>query len=140
MLTEFLDRLFQRHSTQTSSRETVKQRLQILLAHDRTDLSPAMVEQMRNEILQVVSRYVEIDSEGIEFLLENSDRATALIANLPIRRIRTEEQIAEEQAATLQVAEEDAAENPKLDLSLGEFSPAELNSNEEGMSTSSGTT
>lgn len=140
MLTEFLDRLFQRHSTQTSSRETVKQRLQILLAHDRTDLSPAMVEQMRNEILQVVSRYVEIDSEGIEFLLENSDRATALIANLPIRRIRTEEQIAEEQAATLQVAEEDAAEDPKLDLSLGEFSPAELNSNEEGMSTSSGTT
>ena len=87
MISDFLERLF--GNREPVSRDTAKQRLRLVLAHDRSDLSPQHLEKMRQEILQVVSRYVEIDFESLEFSLESDQRTTALMANLPIRRVRS---------------------------------------------------
>jgi cell division topological specificity factor len=85
-LRDLINRLLGREGT---SAGMAKQRLQLVLAHDRSDLNPELLEQMRREILEVVSRYVEIDLEEGDVSLATEDRVTALVANLPIRRAKS---------------------------------------------------
>jgi len=84
-LLDYINRLLGR---QKPSGATARERLQLVLAHDRSDLNPELLEQMRREILAVVQRYVEIDLDTCDVSLETEDRVTALLANLPIKRTR----------------------------------------------------
>lgn len=71
-----------------TSANSASSRLRMVLAHDRSDLSPAVLDQMRLEIMEVVSKYLELDHTGSELSLETEERSTALVASLPIRRVR----------------------------------------------------
>lgn len=84
-LFDFIQRLL---GLQKPSATTAKERLQLVLAHDRSDLNPELLEQMRREILEVVQKYVEIDLESGDVSLVTEDRVTALMATLPIRRAK----------------------------------------------------
>ena len=86
-MNDLLDILFSRGDNR-NSRQQAKRRLQLVIAHDRASLAPDVIAAMREEILDVVARYVDINREEMEFGLENSDRITALIVNLPIRQLR----------------------------------------------------
>ena len=82
-LRDLVDKLLGR---QPASASTARDRLQLVLAHDRSDLSPELLDQMRREIFEVVAKYVDIDLEEGDVSLETEDRVTALVANLPFRR------------------------------------------------------
>jgi len=82
-LRDLIDKILRR---QPASATTARERLQLVLAHDRSDLSPEQLDQMRREIFEVVAKYVDVDLEEGDVSLETEDRVTALVANLPIRR------------------------------------------------------
>jgi cell division topological specificity factor len=98
-LREILDRILPGLG-ERNSRQEVKNRLKLILAHDRAAIAPDMLEAMRREILEVVSRYVDLDAEEMELTLDSSDRLTVLVANLPIRRVNPEFYTVKEETLT----------------------------------------
>jgi cell division topological specificity factor len=68
-----------------ASGRVAKERLQLVLVHDRSGLTPHQLEQLKDELLEVIARYVEIDHEGVEFNLEQDQRKNRLQADIPIR-------------------------------------------------------
>jgi cell division topological specificity factor len=79
---ERLERLFGR-GTATSA-QAAKERLQLVLIHDRTDISPAVLEQLKDEIIAVISKHVDIVRDGVEINLSQNQRENKLIANIPL--------------------------------------------------------
>ncbi len=79
-----LKKLFSRNS----SREKAKKRLQLVLVHDRADISPALLEELRVELIGVINKYMEIDSDNIEMDLDRDDGSVALVANIPVLSIK----------------------------------------------------
>ena len=75
--------LFRRQNT---SREEAKGRLHLVLAHDRTGLDGAKLQELRREIALVLSRYVEIDMEAVEVEIERIGREeTQVVVSTPLR-------------------------------------------------------
>jgi cell division topological specificity factor len=68
------------------SSSDAKARLKFLLVHDEVSISPAQLERMKEEIMGVISKYVEVDSESVDFRLDKSGGHIALVSNVPVRR------------------------------------------------------
>lgn len=71
-----------------------KDRLKLVLVSDRANCSPEIMEQIKNDIIHVISKYVEIDLEGLDIKIEqteldgNNGSVPALFANIPIKDMR----------------------------------------------------
>ncbi len=73
-------------SSETNSKKDACNRLKLVLMHDRTKLSSEMLEEMREEMVEVISKYVEIDEDALELNLETDSNTIALVANIPLAR------------------------------------------------------
>ncbi len=78
----WLERLF---GHEGKSAQQAKERLKLVLIHDRTALTPDMMEKMKNELLTVISRYVEIDPELVRISMSQEGREQRLLADIPLR-------------------------------------------------------
>lgn len=95
-MTSFLDRMFGRNKQ--GSGATAKDRLRFVLQYDRVNIAPEKMEEMKREILEVISKYVAIDSDRVDIALEQRDRDhSKIVAEIPFvgdskkPRITTEE-------------------------------------------------
>lgn len=82
-----LDRLFGRVEKPA---HTAKSRLKLVLMHDRADIPAPMMEEMRKEIIAVLSKYVVIDVEHLDVGIERAEGGVALVASIPIVRVNAE--------------------------------------------------
>ncbi len=81
--------IFSFFNREEKSKDVAKDRLKLVLIHDRAMLSSGMLEQMRDDIIAVISKYVEIDKESLNIeIAENPDntRRTTLVANIPLKQ------------------------------------------------------
>ncbi len=67
------------------SAEQAKERLKLVLIHDRTDLTPAALEALKDELIKVISRHVTIDPEAVRIEMSQEGREQRLIADIPLR-------------------------------------------------------
>lgn len=79
---DFLDRLFGR-TPQKKSGSVAKDRLQFVLVHDRINLPPERMDAMKKEILAVISKYVSVDDEKVDIALQQRERSSLLVAEIP---------------------------------------------------------
>jgi cell division topological specificity factor len=79
----FLERLLGRRD-ESSSGEVAKERLRLVLSHDRADISPGMLDTLKDEIVAVISRHVAIDADGVQVTFSQHTRETRLVADIPL--------------------------------------------------------
>ncbi|MDR2939398.1 MAG: cell division topological specificity factor MinE [Clostridiales bacterium] len=87
---DFFNSLF---SKKASSKDVAKDRLKLVLIHDRVNCSTQILEMLKNDILKVISNYMEIDDDDLDFQIvhtstESNENVPVLYANIPIKNMR----------------------------------------------------
>lgn len=76
-----------------ASKSVATNRLKLVLMQDRTNLTPKILEQMRGELIDLLSRYVELDKELLELDFQQEGDQVALMLSIPVIRAKEEEEI-----------------------------------------------
>ena len=117
-----------------NTKETAKSRLRLVLMQDRSNLEPETMAQLREELIEVISKYIVIDKESLGLNLDGDGESMALMLNIPVLRAKKPEEIQEalEEARAKQAArikaeqEEKTAENEESMVEFSEGSVEEL--------------
>ena len=89
---EFITRIFGKDSS--PSKNVAKERLRLVLVHDRTDISPQIMQDLKTDLIKVISSYMDIDEAALEVNLDSNDNQIALVANIPVRGMKRSGKIA----------------------------------------------
>ena len=81
-MSSFLERLSGKNRKSAS---LAKERLQLVLIHDRTDLPPGVMEDLRDELIQVISRHIDVDRDAVTIEITREGRNQSLVADIPLK-------------------------------------------------------
>lgn len=82
-LLDVLSRIFSKDNV--CSKDVAKERLRLVLVHDRSTISPEYLNLLKEDLLKVIREYLEIDEEALQVNLANEDSSFALVANIPVK-------------------------------------------------------
>lgn len=91
------DNIFKFFRKEEKSKDLAKERLKLVLIHDKANVSPQFLEMVKGEIIKVIKKYMEIDEEALDIQLtkiksDEGDRIVPqLVANIPILNVKTTE-------------------------------------------------
>ncbi|HEX2993573.1 MAG TPA: cell division topological specificity factor MinE [Anaerolineales bacterium] len=80
--------LFDRFFGKKNSADNAKERLQLVLIHDRTDLTPAELDSLKDDLIAAISRHVEIDAQAMQIGVQHDGRSQRLVADIPLKAAR----------------------------------------------------
>ena len=140
-LTTFFKRVLKQGPTaDESSKDTAKERLHLVLMQDRANVSADFLDLMKQEIIDVIKKYIEVDEKEIDVRLTNKANedgttgAPALYANIPIVNIKNElkaEKILEQEEIENQEEKETEQENSEESKDVAEDESEESEENEK---------
>lgn len=88
---DFITRFFRREE---ASKTLAKERLRLVLMSDRVSLAPETFDEMKGEMLAVIRRYLDIDERALDMHFENLEKQFALLASIPVLKVRTPDEVA----------------------------------------------
>jgi len=69
------------------SANSAKERLQLVLIHDRTDLTPAELDSLKDDLIETISRHIEIDPSAVTINIAQDGRSQRLVADIPLKSV-----------------------------------------------------
>ena len=101
---------FRQAEKEENAKETAVNRLRVVLMQDRTNLTPELLEKMRGELIELLSKYVEMDKDALELNFEQEGNQMALMLSIPVLRAKDEDEIEAENSEDSEEAEEKSEE------------------------------
>lgn len=88
--------LFKQTEKEDNAKDIAKNRLRVVLMQDRTNLTPELLQRMRKELIELLSKYVEMDKEALELNFDQEGDQMALMLSIPVIRAKEESEIVKE--------------------------------------------
>lgn len=110
----------QTEQVEENAKDTAVNRLRVVLMQDRTNLTPELLEKMRGELIELLSKYVEMDKEALELNFEQEGNQMALMLSIPVLRAKDEDEIEDAEDEENEVCEEESSEENDSEEALDE--------------------
>ncbi len=127
----------QTESKEENAKEVACNRLRVVLMQDRTNLTPELLQRMRRELVELLSKYVEMDKDALELNFDQEGDQMALMLSIPVIRAKDEAEIEEALKSDEEETEEDNVNDDDVDEESEESSEDENKEEDEASEESS---
>lgn len=87
-LQTFFNKILKREEEEAGSKDVAKERLRLVLISDRANITPQVLENLKEDLIKTITKYIEVDVKGLEVFLEREETQVALTASMPVKKMK----------------------------------------------------